>query len=106
LLLEKLGHQVTVAGDGQKALAVLEQSGVDLALMDIEMPVMGGLEATAAIRALERQSGGHLPIIAMTAHMLAQEHQRFREAGMDDVLTKPLQRDALVAAVARWATTQ
>jgi CheY-like chemotaxis protein len=70
-ILQRLGHHVEVAADGHAALAALEQSGrgtFDLVLMDVQMPVMSGLEATAAIRDAERASGTHLPIVALTAH--------------------------------------
>src|SRR4030095_1389184 len=72
-ILQRLGHHVVGAADGHAALAALEQSGrgaFDLVLMDLQMPVMGGLEATAAIRDAERASGTHLPIVALTAHAM------------------------------------
>jgi CheY-like chemotaxis protein len=92
-ILERLGHHVEVAADGHAALAALEQSGrgtFDLVLMDVQMPVMGGLEATATIRDAERASGKHLPIIALTAHAMHGDRERYLEAGMDAYVTKPI----------------
>jgi two-component system, sensor histidine kinase and response regulator len=90
LLLEKRGHDVTVAGDGTQALAKLEKQKFDLVLMDIQMPEMDGMETTAAIRAKERKTGGHLPIIAMTAHAMKGDRERCLAGGMDDYLSKPI----------------
>jgi two-component system sensor histidine kinase/response regulator len=92
-ILQRLGHHVVVAVDGHAALAALEQSGrgtFDLVLMDLQMPVMGGLEATAAIRDAERASGTHLPIVALTAHAMQGDRERYLEAGMDAYVTKPI----------------
>jgi CheY-like chemotaxis protein len=92
-ILQRLGHHVVVAADGHAALATLEQSGrgaFDLVLMDLQMPVMGGLEATAAIRNAERASGTHLPIVALTAHARQGDRERYLEAGMDGYVTKPI----------------
>jgi two-component system sensor histidine kinase/response regulator len=92
-ILQRLGHQVVVAADGRAALAALEQSGrgaFDLVLMDLQMPVMGGFEATAAIRDAERGSGAHLPIVALTAHAMKGDRERCLEAGMDGYVTKPI----------------
>jgi len=92
-ILQRLGHHVEVVPDGHAALAALEQSGrgtFDLVLMDVQMPVMGGLEATAAIRDAERDSGMHLPIVALTAHAMHGDRERYLEAGMDGYVTKPI----------------
>ncbi len=92
-ILQRLGHHVVVAVDGRAALAALEQSGrgaFDLVLMDLQMPVMGGLEATAAIRDAERASGTHLPIVALTGHAMQGDRERYLEAGMDGYVTKPI----------------
>jgi two-component system, sensor histidine kinase and response regulator len=94
-LLEKRGHVVTVAGNGEEALAALGRAEFDLAFMDVQMPVMDGLQATAAIRAREKIFGGHLKIVAMTAHAMVSDQQRCLAAGMDDYLSKPLRQDAL-----------
>jgi CheY-like chemotaxis protein/HPt (histidine-containing phosphotransfer) domain-containing protein len=92
-ILQRLGHHVEVVADGHAALAALEQPGrgtFDLVLMDVQMPVMGGLEATAAIRDAERASGMHLPIVALTAHAMHGDRERYLEAGMDGYVTKPI----------------
>jgi two-component system, sensor histidine kinase and response regulator len=89
-LLEKEGHTVIVAGDGMKALEQLEKHTFDLILMDVQMPVMDGLETTAAIRAKERKNGARIPIVAMTAHAMAQDRQRFLDGGMDGYISKPI----------------
>ena len=82
-ILEKQGHTVAVVGDGQAALTALAQEAFDLVLMDIQMPVLDGLEATAAIRAQEKTQGTHVPIIAMTAHAMRGDRERCLAAGMD-----------------------
>jgi two-component system, sensor histidine kinase and response regulator len=94
-LLEKQGHTVVVVGDGQAALTALTQHAFDLALMDVQMPKMDGLAATVAIRAREQASGGHLPIVAMTAHAMKGDRERCLAAGMDGYVAKPITRDAL-----------
>ena len=82
-LLEKRGHTTVLAGDGKEAIAALEKGSYDLILMDVQMPEMGGLEATAAIRTREESSNAHIPIVAMTAHAMKGDRQRCIEAGMD-----------------------
>jgi two-component system, sensor histidine kinase len=98
-LLQKRGHQVTVVGDGREAVAASEREAFDVILMDLQMPVMGGFEATAAIRARERQHGGHIRIVAMTARALRGDRERCLEAGMDDYVSKPIEPASLFAAV-------
>jgi two-component system sensor histidine kinase/response regulator len=100
-MLEKHGHEVRVGGDGQAALAVLAQQAFDLVLMDVQMPVMDGIEATAAIRAQEQTNGTHLPIIAMTAHAMQGDRERCLAAGMDDYVAKPMKAAELFAAIDR-----
>jgi CheY-like chemotaxis protein len=100
-LLEKRGHTVVAVGNGQEALAALRQQRFDLVLMDVQMPEMDGLEATAAIREHEKQSGSHLPIIAMTAHAMQGDRERCLAAGMDDYVVKPMQATDLYAAIER-----
>ena len=95
-MLEKYGHRVVVAENGQMALERLEQQAFDLILMDVEMPVLDGLEATAAIRQREQTTGRHIPIIAMTAHAMTGDRQRCLDAGMDDYLAKPIRAKQLI----------
>ena len=90
VLLRKHGHQVTVANNGREALQQLAEDQFDVVLMDVEMPEMDGLEATAVTRAKERQTGDHMPIIAMTAHALKGDRERFLAAGMDEYVSKPI----------------
>ncbi len=94
-ILEKMGHSVTVADDGEEALAALAGKDFDLVLMDIQMPKMDGFETTRAIREQERETGGHIPIIAMTAHALKGDRERCLAAGMDEYVGKPIQIEAL-----------
>jgi CheY-like chemotaxis protein len=101
-LLEKQGHTVAVAGNGREALEALEKAapgGFDVVLMDVQMPEMDGVEATAAIRQKEKATGKHLPIVAITAHALKGDRERCLAAGMDDYVAKPIQARELWAAV-------
>ena len=98
-LLTRRGHLVTVAGDGRQALAQLDQESFDLVLMDLQMPVMGGLDATVEIRRRERTTGGHVRIVAMTAHAMKSDRERCLAAGMDGYLSKPINPPSLFAAV-------
>jgi signal transduction histidine kinase/CheY-like chemotaxis protein len=98
-LLERRGHTVTVASNGREALAALERASFDVVLMDVQMPEMGGFEATAAIRAKERTSRTYQRIIAMTAHAMKGDRERCLAAGMDDYLTKPLDSRQMFALV-------
>jgi CheY-like chemotaxis protein/HPt (histidine-containing phosphotransfer) domain-containing protein len=100
-LLKKRGHTVVVAGNGREALAILEKSSqpFDVLLMDIQMPDMGGFEATAIIREREKESGGHLPIVALTAHATSDDRDRCLEAGMDDYVSKPVTAQELFETI-------
>jgi two-component system, sensor histidine kinase and response regulator len=89
-LLEKRGHRVTVASNGELALAALERSPFDLVLMDVQMPEMDGLEATAILRKREQVSGGHQAVVAMTALVMKGDRERCMAAGMDGYLSKPI----------------
>ena len=100
-LLEKRGHIVVVTENGQEALDALERENVDLVLMDVQMPVMDGFEAIRAIRAKERSTGAHLPIIAVTAHAMKGDRERCLEAGADEYVTKPIRLAELLAAMNR-----
>ncbi len=89
-LLEKQGHHVTLAENGQKALIKVRTETFDAVLMDVQMPDMDGLEATRAIRRFEAQNGGHIPIIALTAHGMQEDQQHCLHAGMDYYMSKPI----------------
>jgi CheY-like chemotaxis protein/HPt (histidine-containing phosphotransfer) domain-containing protein len=98
-LLERRGHRVTVANNGAEALQAMERGRFDLVLMDVQMPVMGGFEATAEIRRREQDRGGHIRIVAMTAHAMSGDRERCLEAGMDGYVPKPIDPAALFHAV-------
>jgi PAS domain S-box-containing protein len=98
-ILEKRGHQVMVVNNGREAIAALEHGAFDVVLMDVQMPDLGGFEATALIREAERRTGGHLRIIAMTAHAMNGDRERCIDAGMDGYLSKPIDREMLFAIV-------
>ena len=98
-MLHKRGHHVTLAQDGAEALAALERETFDLVLMDLQMPGMSGLDATAAIRTREAATGGHVRIIAMTARAMASDREQCLAAGMDGYLSKPIDRTLLFEAV-------
>jgi CheY-like chemotaxis protein len=100
-LLERAGHSVRVAGSGREAVTAFRSEAFDLILMDVQMPEMDGLEATAAIRAAEAAAGTHVPIIAMTAHAFAEDGERCLAAGMDAFLTKPVRVAQLHEVIAR-----
>jgi len=97
--LERQGHEVEVAGNGEQAVQLVERSPFDLVLMDLQMPVMNGFEATKAIRKWERETGNHLPIIAMTAHAMKGDQERCLEADMDGYVSKPISRETLFKAI-------
>ena len=99
-LLEKMGHKVQVVGNGEEAAAMAQRGHFDVILMDVQMPVLGGFEATARIRAGESSAGRHTPIIAMTAHALEGDRERCLAAGMDGYVSKPIRIEALMAALA------
>jgi two-component system sensor histidine kinase BarA len=99
--LEDLGIQVTSAENGLEAVALAKQHRFDLIIMDIQMPEMSGLEATQAIR-LQEDAGQRVPIVALTAHALADEKDVMLKQGMDDYLTKPLQESQLIHAIEHW----
>ena len=98
-LLQKRGHTVAVANSGREAMDLLDQQLFDLVLMDVQMPEMDGFEATAALRAKEKRTGRHLPVIAMTAHAMKGDEERCLKAGMDGYVAKPVAPTALYAAI-------
>jgi two-component system sensor histidine kinase/response regulator len=99
MILEREGHRVEVAEDGIEAYQALERTRFDLVLMDVRMPRMGGLEATAAIRRREQETGRRVPIVALTAHAMKGDRERFLRAGMDAYLSKPLRPDDLLGTI-------
>jgi PAS domain S-box-containing protein len=94
-LLEAQGHQMVVVGNGREVLAALVSQPLDLVLMDVQMPEMDGLEAATAIRMREKTAGGHVPIIAMTAHALKGDRELCLAAGMDEYIAKPIRAHEL-----------
>ncbi|MEW6139316.1 MAG: PAS domain S-box protein [Thermodesulfobacteriota bacterium] len=98
-ILQKMGHIVTVVEDGKKAVETLGQGTFDLVMMDVQMPVMNGFEATQMIRAQEKHSGKHIPIVAMTAHAMKGDRERCLEAGMDGYVSKPIDLQDLYDAI-------
>jgi PAS domain S-box-containing protein len=101
-VLQKLGHSVVTASNGQETLSAWQRTRPDMILMDVQMPAMDGLEATAHIRRLEQGTGRHVPIIGLTAHAMKGDREDGLAAGMDDYLTKPLQLDDLRRAIEQW----
>jgi CheY-like chemotaxis protein len=100
-LLQKFGHNVTVAANGREALSTLanQERPFDVVFMDVQMPEMDGLETTREIRRREKPTGDHLPIIALTAHAMKTDEESCFEAGMDKYLTKPVQADLVLEAL-------
>ena len=107
-ILARAGHDVALVNNGEEALEAIEVERFDVILMDVQMPVMGGIEATQAIRAHEarrswaiQEDWRPVPIIAMTAHAMEGDRQRCLDAGMDDYVSKPITTDSLFSAIAR-----
>jgi CheY-like chemotaxis protein len=100
-MLEKQGHQVTGVMNGEEALAALEKENFELILMDVQMPKMDGFQTTQLIRANEKETGLHLPIIAMTAHAMKGDREKCLAVGMDDYIAKPINVKQLSETVAR-----
>lgn len=98
-LLSKRGHTVVVANDGKQAVELSERHNFDFIIMDVQMPVMDGLQATAAIREREKITGAHIPIIGLTAHAMKGDRDRCIEAGMDEYVPKPVKKEELLRAV-------
>ncbi|MHB1378056.1 MAG: response regulator [Desulfurivibrionaceae bacterium] len=99
LMLEMHGHHVLVTADGKEAVAVFQSEHIDLVLMDVQMPGMNGFEATATIRELEKPTGNHVPIIAVTAHVMPGYKEECLKAGMDNYLSKPFRMQELFAII-------
>jgi CheY-like chemotaxis protein len=98
-ILEKNGYYVKTASNGKTAVKTWENGNFDLILMDIQMPIVDGIKATELIRKKEKQLGIHTPIIAMTAHAMKGDRERFLKAGMDDYISKPLRPDELLSVI-------
>ena len=105
-LLEKWGHVVASVSNGNEALAALEREPYDVVLMDIQMPELDGMETTRRIRERERAGGGHLPIIAMTAHAMKGDREKCLAAGMDEYVPKPVTLDRLHVLLERLGTSR
>jgi signal transduction histidine kinase/CheY-like chemotaxis protein len=98
-LLERRGHMVKIVSDGNQAVEAVERDSFDVVLMDVQMPGVDGFQATAMIREREKEAGGHIPIIAMTAHAMRGDRERCLAAGMDGYIAKPLRADDFYAVV-------
>jgi signal transduction histidine kinase/DNA-binding response OmpR family regulator len=101
-LLEKRGHRVSLAGNGREALAALEKQTYDLVLMDVQMPEIDGLEATAILRQREKETNAHQAVIALTAHAMKDDQERCLGAGMDGYLSKPIRPQELDEILDRY----
>ncbi|WP_292139838.1 response regulator, partial [Mesorhizobium sp.] len=104
-ILGETGYGFEIVGNGRKALDAYGRLNPRMILMDVSMPEMNGLEATAVIRRLEEESGMHVPIVGVTAHALKGDRERCLEAGMDDYLPKPISPRALLEKLERWLGT-
>lgn len=104
-ILEKLGHTVMIASNGEEAVQKFQEKHYDMILMDVQMPIMGGFEATQTIRRMELEAGTgeHVPIIALTAHAMIGDREKCLSVGMDDYVTKPLRFPELFAAINKLA---
>ena len=106
-MLAKVGHQVSVANNGKEAIEKYKRSPYDIILMDISMPIMGGVEAAQAIREMEKTGNGRpnhrTPIIALTANVIVGDRERFIAAGMDEYIGKPIKKDDLFQAISKYA---
>jgi two-component system, sensor histidine kinase and response regulator len=103
-MLEKWGHRVTVASNGRQAIAMFTKQAFDLVLMDVQMPEMDGLDATRLIRQHEEATGGHVPIVALTAHAMKGDRQRCLSSGMDAYVTKPIRSKELLRVISEVTT--
>jgi len=102
-ILEKWGHSIVVASSGKEALEACEKERFDLIFMDVQMPDLDGFEATQIIRAREKDCGRHIPIVAMTAHAMKGDKGKCLAAGMDDYVSKPINRDELFSVIEKFA---
>src|SRR5208337_479349 len=102
-ILEKWGHSIVVASSGKEAVEACEKERFDLMFMDIQMPDLDGFEATQIIREREKDGGGRLPIAAMTAYAMKGDKEKCLAAGMDDYVSKPINRDELFSVIEKFA---
>jgi CheY-like chemotaxis protein len=100
-ILKALGHGGVLVTDGQKALDAVARQAFDVLLLDVSMPVMGGLEVLGEIRAGERHGRAHVPVIIVSGHDLPEDREHYLKAGADGFLAKPLDRDQLAAELRR-----
>ena len=100
-ILEKIGYPAEAVANGKEVLSALERNSYDLILMDVQMPELDGFESTGAIRRKEKETGHHIPIVAMTAHAMKGDRERCLKAGMDDYISKPVQPKELIAVIER-----
>ena len=105
-MLTKMGHEVVLADNGKEALEKWQQESFDIFLTDIQMPVMDGLEAATKVRELEKTRGGHVPIIAVTAHASPEDRQKCLAVGIDEVVTKPFTKRQLSAALKLFSKSE
>jgi CheY-like chemotaxis protein len=105
-ILSKAGHNVTVASDGRQAVRHYQDGNFDIILMDVQMPEWDGMQATAEIRAWERDCGHHVPIIALTAHAMRDDRDKCLDSGMDGYLSKPIDTADLFREIYRLTATQ
>src|SRR5205814_9341801 len=104
-LLVRRGHRVRLANNGREALALAQEGGFDLLLLDVHMPELDGFGVIEAVRERERRAGGHLPVIALTARSRPEDRERCLAAGMDDFRAKPIRAADLWAAIDRIVAT-
>ena len=100
-ILERNGWDIDEAGDGVEAVELIEKNQYDVVLMDISMPRLNGIDATIKIRKDEKD-GEHLPVIALTAHAFPADRKKFLDAGMDDVVVKPLNEETLIDVISKY----
>jgi len=105
-MLEKAGHRIDTVEDGAAAVEAIKEKTYDLVLMDVQMPVMDGLEATRQIRTMTQSGTTHLPIVAVTANAMTGDDRQCLDAGMDDYVTKPIDRARLLSKVNQWGYRQ
>ena len=103
-LLEKRGDTATIVNNGREAVEAIQSAFFDLVLMDMQMPEMGGVEATQMIRGIEARKGRHTPIVALTAHAMKGDRERYLASGMDGYLSKPIRPEELFREIDKWTS--